>query len=233
MSIGENKIINKLMSLEVYGKDYGKINHFGGNIVRGDSEYLKKVFNSANEYLNNIVYDPTNSDAITQPIITGIGLKAGFFFVGDVLTSETWKDNVLPIVNRQEDWVSGCISVLNTMGMGKWKIRDFTANEKLVLNVYNSFETEYYREKRVNNHNNATEFGLSTGISTSIMALIYDTNITSEKVDVNMELYNKCFGKEDCFWSREVRFTETKNEDYCEIIVERKEVEINEDEDDD
>jgi hypothetical protein len=221
MSIGEDKIINNIVNLDIYGNEYGKIKHFGKNICRNNYDYFKSVFFSLDEYLNNII-TLKKDEKPSYPIMEELGKKISFFLLTDIMTSTTWKINVLPMINSKDDWILGIISIINSLGIGKWKIREFLSEEKLIIDIYDSFEIFYYKEKKIDLDNYKPEFYFSIGLATSIMSLIYDTDITKQdKFEYNMNLFDECFDKSDAFFGKEVRFS-SENYDYCEIIVERK-----------
>ncbi len=221
MSIGEDKIINSIIDLDIYGNRKGKIEFFGGNLVRNNSDYIKSIFFSLDEYLNNIL-SSDDSEKPSTPIIYELGKKISFFLLCDIISSDTWKEKVIPMINSKEDWILGIISIINSLGIGKWKIRDIDSKEKLIIDIYNSYELSYYLEKKVNFDKYQPEFSFSIGLATSIMSIIYDTNVLENGIDESyIDLYNKCYDNKNPFVGREVRIS-SNNYDYCEIIVERK-----------
>jgi hypothetical protein len=220
MSIGEDKVISHLVNLELYGSDNGKIEAFGGNVVRAPSEYITKVLYSFDEFLSQVA-PITNGEKASTPLLRELGMKIGFFMLGDMIDSETWKEEVMPYINNNEDWVLAAVSTLNSMGIGKWKIRDFEPNNKLLVNLYDSIEANYYLK-----HNklkeNQTICSLSTGIITSLMALVYDANISEMSNDdsIDINLYKSCCKSGNSFIGREIGDLENKKR-FIEILVER------------
>lgn len=219
MSIGEDKVISNLVKLSLYGNKDGKINIFGGNVTRVPSEYIKKVLHNFDKNISNLAPADENGRA-SSPIQKELAVKSAFFFLGNIMLSEEWKREVLPIVNGKDDWVLGAISSLNSMGLGKWKIRDLEPGKKLILDLYESHEANYYFENNIEAKYAVCD--LSNGLAIAIMALIYDTDITeNDELSIDFDLYNSCFQKNDAFNGKEVR-CKAMTKDYCEFIVERQ-----------
>jgi hypothetical protein len=220
MSIGEDKVISNLVKLGLYGdKSSGKINIFGGNIVRIPSEYIKRVLHNLNKNLSYIA--PKNKTMkVSFSIQKELAMKSAFFFIGNIMLSKEWKEEVLPIIKNKDDWVLGAVSSLNSMGLGKWKIRELEPDKKLILDLYESNEASYYFENNLESEHPVCD--LSNGLAIVIMALIYDTDITeNDKLKIDFDLYKQCFNKDNSFSGKEVR-CKALTKDYCEFIVERQ-----------
>lgn len=222
MSIGEDKVVGKLVKLDIYGNSNGKIDVFGGNIVRVPSDYLSILVSSLDNFLNQIA---TYEDQDKKPsvyILDEIGFKTAFFFLADVMRSETWKTEIEPMINNKEDWIMGAVSVINSMGFGKWQVREFEPDKKMVINLFDSFEVEYYHINNIIDKVKYPVCHIASGISKSLMALVYDAGIfEDDSIDINIDLFNEIKNKENAFVSEEVK-CKALSKDFCEFIVERK-----------
>lgn len=220
MSIGEDKLINNLVKLDIYGKEKGKMNCFNGNIVRIQTDYFNKVILSLDNALSNVA-PPSIDQKPSTTILRDMGTKIGFFLLGNIMISEIWKKEILPMIDELEDWVQGAISVLNSMGLGKWKIKNFHSDKRIILNLYDSFEAAYYLENDIKLRTKHPVCNISTGIASSLMSLIYDANIPNSNIKtIDYNLYKKCCKSDNAYIGKELK-CRAINQSHCEIIVER------------
>ncbi len=222
MSIGEDKVISNFVKLDIYGNREGKIKAFNGEIVRNQVDYFMKITHSFDEALSQISPQIKQQKTAT-PILVDLGIKTGFFLLSSLMLSNAWKELVQPYIKTEDDWVVGSISGINSMGLGKWKIKEFEPNKILIVNIYDSYEADYYLENENGIQITHPICCVSTGIASSLMTLVYDVEIykLSNYNDINLELFKKYFRTENSYKGKEVR-CKAITKDYCEIIVERQ-----------
>ncbi len=106
------------------------------------------------------------------------------------MKSEEWGAVVLPLIQEKEDWVRGMVAIINVLGWGVYSIAE-VSEEKLVLEIKNSYEADAYLRRYGENADHPTCY-LALGASIALMSLVYHADI-STKPELDDILYDRLF----------------------------------------
>ena len=156
------------------GNEEGLIPAFGVYIVRNQSDYVNRL---QFEFVNAMIkvagdYGVT----LAGELLMEAGTACGFFTYGGIMTSQEWKEVVLPHLKTREDWVKGLISLINTMGWGYHTVLDLSS-ERAVFRNYNDFEDLSYM--RLYGQSDYPVHWANSGGFTGLMQLIYSTGLVN------------------------------------------------------
>lgn len=134
------------------------------------------------------------------------------------MVSVEWDAVVMPMIETREDWVKGMIGVVNALGWGRYRLQELVPNERLVLQMSDSYEAAGVLE----GYGKAAHprCYLASGGAAGLMNLLYQGDIT-KRPPLTDELYHEVFGHPRSFRARETRCL-AMGDSHCEIIVERQ-----------
>jgi hypothetical protein len=213
--VDENAIISAVATLPLGGNEQGFIPAFGVVLTRMYADYYNKISFRFERALQKALGD--ESSDIAAPLLVEAGHVCAFNTFGGIMESDEWAAVVQPMLDTHEDWLPGIVGVINALGWGKWKIHELKADEKLVIDIQDSYESTGY----------VKEFGtadrckcyLATGGVAGLMNLLYHVDIT-EKPALTREFYETSFNTPGCFGAEEVMCA-AKGDPHCRIVATR------------
>jgi hypothetical protein len=154
------------------GDEQGFINAFGVYIVRNQSDFINRLQFEFVKQMTEVAGD--YGVTLAGELLIEAGHSCGFFTYGGIMTSEEWKQAVLPYLKTKEDWIYGLISLINTMGWGYHTVVELT-EEKAVFRNYNDFEDLSYL--KMYGESDYPVHWANSGGFTGLMQLIYNTDL--------------------------------------------------------
>ena len=215
MAIDEDAVIEGVQQLGLEGGENGLILEFGVALTYGFADYY-----AALEYEAERLFQTEASDEFVLQAARELFIEAGhicgFNTLGGIMKSEAWDAVVMPMIESREDWIRGIIAVINALGWGRYEILELIPEEKLVVEVKNSYECRYYLEHYGSNADSAKCY-LSLGVLSSIMNLIYEGNIL-EKPELTETFYHQLFKENKKFIAHSLS-CRAKGDNVCTIEV--------------
>ncbi len=215
MAIDEDIIIESVQQLGLEGGENGLILEFGVALTYGFADYYAELEYEAERLFQEETEDELVRQAARELFIEA-GHVCGFNTLGGIMESEAWEAVVMPMIEKQEDWIRGIIAVINALGWGRYEIVELIPGEKLVVQVINSYECRHYLEHYGTDAESAKCY-LSLGVLSSIMNLIYEGKIV-EKPELTETFYHQLFKENKKFVARSIS-CRAKGDHVCRIEV--------------
>ena len=212
-NIDEDGIVTALAGMDLSGNDDGLIPAFGVYLTRMYADYYNKIsFRFEKEIVKH-----ADAHDFAKVLLTEAGHICGFNTMGGIMNSDEWYALIKPSCETKEDWMYGIIACINALGWGIWRVEELIPNEKMVIRVYQAYESlghlEWFGKSEYNNDY------LVTGVAAALMNLIYLGDASTKPV-YDKAYYASLFSNEDCFKGEQTKCLAAGDE-YSEIIVTR------------
>ena len=210
-NINKDAIVTALAGMDLSGNDDGLIPAFGVYLTRMYADYYNKIsFRFEKEIVKNSdVHD------FAQILLTEAGHICGFNTMGGIMNSDEWYAMIKPMFQTKEDWMYGIIACIDALGWGVWRVEELIPNEKMVIRVYEAYESlghlQWFGKSKFNNDY------LVTGVSAALMNLIYLGDASTKPV-YDKAYYASLFMNEYCFKGQQTKCL-AAGDDYSEIVV--------------
>ncbi|MBI5750200.1 MAG: hypothetical protein HZA00_13865 [Nitrospinae bacterium] len=212
-NIDEPAILKALANLPLVGNEEGLIPAFGVYLTRMYSNYYNLISYGFEELL--IKHKGPQMKNVSRPLLIEAGHVCAFNTFGGIMKSPEWYGLIFPMIKNREDWVHGMVAAINALGWGKWTVKELIPNERLVLIVDGSYESNGYLS--IYGKSKTPECYLATGGSAGLMNLIYYGDITTKSA-LDQNYYNRLFKGKGNFKCEEV-LCRSKGDDHCEFVV--------------
>ena len=212
-NINEPGIVSALASMPIAGNDQGLIPAFGVVLTRMYANYYNGISFGFEKLLEQAVGDET----LGAVLLVEAGHSCAFNTFGGIMESDEWAGLVKPMCKTREDWVHGIVAVVNALGWGIWRIQELVPNERLVIRVYDGYESNGYLA--LYGQSKSPKSYLATGGTQGIMNLLYHIDIT-EGPALTPELYETWFSAPGSFTGRQTK-CRAMGDDFDEFVAER------------
>ena len=206
------QVIDAVSKLPVESDANGLCPCFGVYLVRGFANYYNYVMYE----VTRSIYKKTGNWEDAHLLFLSAGHVCGFHTFGGIMESPEWDSLVKPQCKNQEDWIYGIVAVINALGWGRWHILSLEGGKSLELRLDSDYEANTY----LGLYGKDSSFGVSfvaEGVAAAMMSLVYDAKI-EEKPELNEELYNRLFNREDMFFSKQPQ-CRSKGDPWAKIEV--------------
>ncbi len=136
MAVNRKKIIEDLSKIEILGNENGLIEKFNVYV----NQLPIHFWNGFAERLTNKIA-PDLLEA-TEYLLIHAGQNCGYHTGYGIIKSEEWEAVVAPMIETKEDILHGAFAVLTAWGWGNAEIVELLPNEKMVVRVYNYYESD-------------------------------------------------------------------------------------------
>jgi hypothetical protein len=214
-NVNEAAIVSALSQMPIFGNEQGSIPAFGVYLTRMYADYYNKISYRFERALEASF--GAEGRGIAAPLLIEAGNNCAFHTFGGIMESDEWYGLIEPMCSNREDWVHGMVAVVNALGWGKWQVQDLVPNERLVIRILNSYESEGHLK-----HFGTTDRAccyLATGGVSGIMNLLYQGDITT-RPDLTPAYYAEVFGSQQSFGCIEHK-CRSKGDAYCEFEATR------------
>lgn len=197
MAIDEQKIIEAVSQLGQSGNEEGLIPAFGLYLTQHLADYYNRIsFAMAHrlERTPELIDDG-------QTLLVEAGHGCAFHTFGGIMQSAEWDAVVRPMLQTKEDWVYGMTAIVNTLGWGRWAVRDLVPGQRLVVTVQDSYEAAGYL--RDYPRSAMPRCYLATGGVAGLMNLLYVGDIT-QGPELSDAYYKQVFRSPSRFVGTEV-----------------------------
>jgi len=119
---------------------------------------------------------------------------------GGFMNSQEWQQLVVPQIKDAQDPLFGIIALINALGWGNLRVREFDLGERLVLESLNGYEALGFRSFRgLGSH---PQCFMMLGVATGIMELLYSEGTYQEKFGTFIAKETQCIacGAESCIF---------------------------------
>lgn len=213
-AIDEPAVIQAVGSLSLVGNEEGQIPAFGVLLSQHFANYYNYI---SYETERAVAHDEVLQSA-TRALLVEAGHVCAFNTFGGIMRSAEWDAVVGPMIGQRTDWVYGIVAVINALGWGRWAVEEIVENERLVVRVDSSYESNYHLARY--DLADSGKCYLPQGGVAGIMNLLYVGDIT-EKPELTAEYYAKLFSSPESFVATETK-CRSKGDDYCELVAERR-----------
>lgn len=212
-SVDENKIVSVVNTLPLVGNDQGLIPAFNVYLSNMYGDYYAKL----NYTCERALFKKLGNHDAASYLLQDSGHICGFYTMGGIMTSPEWKALVLPMIRTKEDWLHGIVAAINALGWGVWRIQSFEPGKKVVIRVYEGYESlGYLRWFGKSDH--FVEH-TAVGVATMLLDLIYVIDVTRGP-QLDAELFEKTLAADDGFSSLPSKCL-ASGDDYSEFTVYR------------
>lgn len=177
------------------------IEAFGVLLTRMYGNYYTLISYRFLELFKN--YAGPEGESIVSHLLTEAGHVCAFNTFGGIMQSNEWNGLIRPMIKTKEDWVYGIVAVINALGWGIWEVVELVPNEKLVLKITGSYESNMYLKAYGVSEQPISYFAL--GGTAGIMNLIYNTEITESVISFDEEQYDKTFKTVNTFTTKQIK----------------------------
>lgn len=215
MAVDERTVTEAVAGLELKGNEEGLIPAFGLYLTKHFADYYNRIsYGLLGAFIREL--PELEEDAIA--LLTEAGHVCSFHTFGGIMVSVEWDAVVMPMIETREDWVKGMIGVINALGWGRYRLQELVPNERLVLQIDDSYEAAGVLE----GYGKAAHprCYLASGGAAGLMNLLYQGDIT-KRPSLTEEFYHEVFGHPHSFRARETRCL-AMGDPHCEIIVVRQ-----------
>lgn len=238
--VDEAVVIAAVAQAPLFGNERGLIPAFGVELSRQYADYYNLISyrfeQRLSEALENrpslndlLVYDypslfhyqrytDLEGMNLTRSLLTEAGHICGFNTMGGIMSSETWDELLMPMIQNREDWMHGIIAVINALGWGVWRVVELVPNEKLVLRVWRPYESLGYL-RWFGKADRPVDY-LVTGVAASLMNLLYVGDIT-QRPNLDLDYYHQINRAPESFWGEQVQCV-AMGDEYSEVVVTRR-----------
>jgi len=215
MAIDEKVVVSACSQLPLMGNEDGLIPAFGLYLSRHYADFYNTSSFETVQYIEQ--HQPGAIEQAEAGLVEA-GMLCAFYTFGGIMLSQEWEAVVMPMVDSDDDWVSGIVGVVNSFGWGKWTIEEFVPGERLDISVTNSYESEgwlkrYPQSKRPRCY-------LVQGGCTGIMNLLYQGNIR-QRPSLTSTYFEEIFNHPQSFRCEEVA-CRTMGNDTCRFVTTRQ-----------
>ena len=239
-NIDEVTIQQAVSQAPLYGNQQGLIPAFGVELTQHYADYYNLISFRFEQQLTQalkerpilrdlLVYDypalfyykqyvQVEGLSLSRTLLIEAGHICGFNTLGGIMRSETWDALVLPMIKTREDWLFGILAIINTLGWGIWRIHDLIPGEKLVLRVWQPYESLGYL-KWLGYSDHPIDY-LVTGVTAALMNLLYEGDITAAP-PLTLEYYYQINRSPISFWATQSRCV-AMGDAYSEVTATRR-----------
>lgn len=212
-NVDEDLIVGAVSQLPLLGNEEGLIPAFGVYLTRMYADYYNKISFRFEEEMKKV----TGTYDLPKELLIEAGHICAFNTFGGIMVSDEWYALIKPMLESREDWVHGIVSVINCLGWGVWRVEELIPNEKLVIRVYQDYESLGYL-KWFGKSDHSISYLMSGGCK-GLMGLLYHGDITS-KPKLTKEYYAELFYSGSPFESTQTKCL-AMGDEYSEIVVTR------------
>ena len=238
--VDEDAVIAAVSQAPLFGNEHGLIPAFGVELARQYADYYNLISYRFEQNLSAalekrpslndlLVYDypalfhyqrytDLEGMNLTRCLLTEAGHICGFNTMGGIMSSDTWDELLMPMIQNREDWLHGIIAVINALGWGIWRVVELIPNEKLVLRVWRPYESLGYL-RWFGQADRPVDY-LVAGVAASLMNLLYVGDIT-QRPNLDLDYYHQINRAPESFWGEQVKCV-AMGDEYSEVVVTRR-----------
>ncbi len=200
----------------------GLIQKFGVFLTTLFADYYNKISFDFIKKFNEEVGGDEELLYAAKYLLIEAGHVCGFNTLGGIMLSAEWEAIVQPYITEKEDYIHGIIEVINaSTGWGRWELVELVPEKKMIVRVYQGFESEFLRKNR-KEYEECPMAGccfMTNGVLVALMHLVYVAHIET-RPELTEELYESLFKANKQFECTETQ-CESSDGTCCEFIVER------------
>ena len=197
-NIDEDKIIQALVAMPIYGNDEGLIPSFGVYLANTPADLYNLITIRFIEEM-----EKTNLLTTAKRLLLFAGEICALNTFRGIMNSAEWKALIAPMVKEERDNLFGIIAVSNALGWGNWHIKEYEEDESLVLTTNNGYEATGYIEYMGTTTD--PKCFMLTGVAAGLMELIHGEGTAEERLGMFYSDETQCICNEgtSCVFSVE------------------------------
>jgi len=197
-NIDEQKIIDALVDMPIYGNEKGLIPTFGVYLAAMPADFYNLVCIRFIEEMqkNNLFY-------VAKRLLMNSAESCAMNTFRGIVNSKEWRSLIAPMVKTQDDELFGIIAVSNALGWGNWHVTKFIPHELLIMQSLNGYEALGFLGYR--NKVDSPQCFMLTGVAAGIMALVYGEGTIKERFGIYFSEESSCItcGDQACVFEVE------------------------------
>lgn len=197
MAIDANKIVRVVMEGSRIRDAKGIIPFFGVYLSMFSVGYYNRISFDFEKMMGAKLAEKS------ERLLIAAAQECGYTTFHGIRNSWEWEELVLPMLESDEDQITGFASIAVAFGWGDMKITELTPDEKLVVRVDDSYEAEGYL-RRFGSADKGKCYMLR-GVTAAFMGLVYGRDYP-----------DGCFD-----FSAEEPSCRAKGDPFCEFIARR------------
>jgi len=184
-NVNEQKIIDALVKMPIYGNEKGLIPAFGVYLAAMPADFYNLVCIRFIEEMEqkNLFY-------VAKRLLMNSAESCAMNTFRGIINSTEWRNLIAPMVKTQEDELFGIIAVSNALGWGNWHVVKLIPHDLLILQSLNGYESLGFREYRKKSH--VPQCFMLTGVAAGIMALVYGEGTIKERFGIYFSEESSC-----------------------------------------
>lgn len=194
-SVDQQKIIDALVELPIYGNESGLIPLFNVYLASTPADFYNLVsirFLEAMQQINRV--------SSGQRLLLFCAEICGLTTFRGVMQSPEWAGLIEPMVQQDTDRLLAIIAICNGLGWGNLRVLEHEPEKSLRLQSLQGYEAMGYRQLR--QQSTTPQCLMYTGVSAGIMELLYGDGTVEERYGtfVSTEKQCICCDNESCFF---------------------------------
>jgi hypothetical protein len=211
-NVARAAITEAVAGMPLLGNASGHIPAFGVYLTRMYADYYNRIsFEFENDLIKLI--DHQGFD-VARGLLLEAGHACAFNTFGGIMTSPEWDALIKPQLKTKEDWVSGVVSCINSLGWGVWKTMDVSSKGGR-FRIYNGYESLGY-QRMYGKAEHPIDY-LATGGAAGLFNLVYLGDIAA-KPKLTNDFYQHLFKGKGVFVARQEK-CQAMGHEYSEIVV--------------
>ena len=167
-AVDEARVVRAFSEADLTGDEEGFIPRFGVYLTVMPVRFYNFLSYRFERELERMGFGLGRS---ARELLIDAGEVCGIFTLGGISRSMEWEAAVAPMIRRPEDRVHGMVAVANSLGWGRWQVRELVPGRRLVLRAYNPYEALGYLQ--MYGRAAGGKCYMLTGVTAAIMDLVY------------------------------------------------------------
>jgi len=184
-NVDEQKIIDALVDMPIYGNEKGLIPIFGVYLAATPADFYNLVCIRFIEEMRkkSLFY-------VAKRLLMNSAESCAMNTFRGIINSKEWRSLVAPMVKTKEDELFGIIAVSNALGWGNWHVAKLIPRELLILHSLNGYEALGFGEYR--HRADSPQCFMLTGVAAGIMSLVYGEGTIRERFGIYFSEETSC-----------------------------------------
>lgn len=214
-NIDAQAIIDAVRKLPIEGNEEGLIPVFGVYLTRHYANYYNRVCYDFERQVSE--QHPSLVEPVRLALIEA-GHRCAFNTFGGIAQSVEWEALIQPMCRDKTDWFHGVVACVNAFGWGCWRTIELVPSERVVVEVYGSYESNG-RLAMYGNSARGSCF-LHMGGVAGLMNLLWVGDLT-QRPTLDAAYYAQIYSQPESFACDEVT-CRSRGDDRCTFVATRK-----------
>ncbi len=189
-NIDEQKIIDALVEMPIYGNDDGLIPAFSVYLANTPADYYNLL---SIRYVEAM--DEVRRGRAARRMLVSDGETCAMNTFRGIMNSAEWEALVAPMVQEQRDKMYALVAISNGLGWGNWHIVEDRGSTGMTFDSLNGYEALGYREYR--GTSDMPQCMMLTGVGAGLLELVYGQGTVEERLGTYTGSEGSCICQEN------------------------------------